>query len=84
MTKDRSLVRAGDIGAWTFCRRAWYLAQVKGVAHRRPEVLAQGTAVHAAHGRQVRRAGQAQRLGLILTAAGLLLALIAAAIGFFR
>lgn len=84
MTKDRSLVRASDIGAWTFCRRAWYLAHVKGVAHQRPEVLAQGTAAHAAHGRRVRRAGQAQIVGLILAGAGLLLALFAAAIGFLR
>ena len=84
MSKDRSLVRASDIGAWTFCRRAWYLAHVKGVAHRRPEVLTQGTAAHAAHGRQVRRAGLTRQLGLILTGTGLLLAFIAAALGFFR
>jgi hypothetical protein len=84
MTKDRSLVRASDIGAWAFCRRAWYLAQVKGVAHQRPDVLAQGTAAHVSHGRRVRRAGQAQAAGLLLAGAGLLLALIAAAIGFFR
>jgi hypothetical protein len=84
MSKDRSLVRASDIGAWAYCSRAWFLAKVKGVAHQRPEVLAQGTAAHVAQGRSVRRAGQAQRVGLILAAAGAILALIAAVIGFLR
>jgi hypothetical protein len=84
MGRDRSLVRASDIGAWAFCRRAWWLAQVKGVAHQRPEVLAQGTAAHAAHGRRVRRAGLAQRVGLTLVGAGLILALLTALMGLFR
>jgi hypothetical protein len=76
MAKERSLVRASDIGAWAFCHRAWYLAQVKGVAHARPERLAQGNVAHAAHGRQMRRAGQFQRVGLWLTLAALLLAAV--------
>lgn len=76
MAKDRALVRASDIGAWRYCHRAWYLAQVKQVAHARPERLAQGNVAHAAHGRRVRRAGQAQQVGLWLVGAGLLLALL--------
>jgi hypothetical protein len=73
MAKDRSLVRASDIGAWAYCRRAWYLAHVRGVAHARPEVLQRGTEAHAHHGRQVRRAGTMQRAGLWLVILGLLL-----------
>jgi hypothetical protein len=79
MGKDRALVRASDIGAWTYCHRSWYLAQVKRVAHGRPERLAQGNVVHAAHGKQVRRAGQTQQVGLWLVAAGVILALVALA-----
>ena len=73
MAKDRSLVRASDIGAWAYCRRAWYLAQVRGVAHARPELLQQGTQAHNRHGQQVRRAGQMQRVGLWLVIAGLVM-----------
>ena len=76
MTKDRSLVRASDIGAWAYCRRAWYLAQVKKVPHQRPEVLLAGTVAHQQHGRQVRQAGQLQRVGLWLMGIGLLLLLV--------
>ena len=78
MAKDRSLVRASDIGAWAYCRRAWYLAQVRGVAHARPEVLQRGTQAHAQHGRQVRRSGTLQRLGLWLIAFGIALVMLLA------
>ncbi len=72
MTKERSLVRASDIGAWAFCRRAWYLAHVRHVAHARPEVLTRGTAAHNQHGQQVRRAGTMQRIGLWLVIASVI------------
>jgi hypothetical protein len=86
MAKDRSLVRASDIGAWAYCRRAWYLAHVRGVAHARPEVLQRGTEAHSQHGQQVRHAGIMQRIGLWLIIAGVLLIallLLAALMGWF-
>jgi len=73
MAKDRSLVRASDIGSWAFCRRAWYLVQVRGVTHARPEVLQRGTDAHTHHGQQVRRSGTMQRIGLWLVILGVLL-----------
>ena len=87
MAKDRSLVRASDIGSWAFCRRAWYLVQVRGVAHARPEVLQRGTDAHAQHGQQVRRAGTMQRIGLWLIIFGVLLVtllIVAAAMGWVQ
>lgn len=80
MARDRSLVRASDIGAYTYCRRAWYLAQVRGVAHERPAQLARGNEVHAQHGRHVRRAGQLQRVGVWLALVGLIGVLLAFAL----
>lgn len=76
MAKERSLVRASDIGAWVFCHRAWWLAQVKGVPHRRPEQLARGNEMHTDHGRQVAQAGWLGRAGWLLIALGSLVALL--------
>ena len=42
MAKDRSLVRASDIGAWAFCNRAWWLAKVQHAEHENPAVFVRG------------------------------------------
>lgn len=77
MAKDRSLVRASDLGTWQFCQRAWWLANVQEVAHERPELFAKGNAAHADHGHQVQQAARMRTIGLaLLLAAGLLLLLI--------
>ncbi len=76
MAKDRTLVRASDIGAWSFCQRAWWLAHVQHIPHQNPEVLQQGNAAHAAHGRAVVQAHRLHRVGLLLLAIGLLLAIL--------
>ena len=73
MAKDRSLVRASDIGQWTFCHRAWWLANVRKVEHGNPQVLQQGTDRHDAHGRQVLTAMQMRRAGMFLLLLALLL-----------
>ena len=73
MTKNRSLVRASDIGAWAFCHRAWWLAQVKNIPHQQPRVLQQGEAAHRAHGRTVVRAYRLRNAGLVLLVVGLIL-----------
>ena len=77
MAKDRSLVRASDIGAWAFCQRAWWLANVQGAEHENPAVLTRGTAAHEAHGETVRQAQSMQRMGLILVGVGGLLLVLA-------
>lgn len=85
MAKDRSLVRASDIGAWAYCRRAWYLAQVRNVPHSRPEVLQRGNEVHAQHGQKVRQSGEMQRIGMALIGLGVFLAgalIVAALMGW--
>jgi hypothetical protein len=77
MARDRSLVRASDIGAWAFCQRAWWLANVQGAEHENPADLSRGTAVHEAHGDDVRQAHQLRRVGLILVGSGVLFLLLA-------
>ncbi|MFZ1755972.1 MAG: hypothetical protein WBO46_24070 [Caldilineaceae bacterium] len=70
MAKDRSLVRASDIGAWAFCNRAWWLANVQKAQHENPTVLSRGDEAHEAHGQAVIQAGRLQRIGLWLLIAG--------------
>jgi hypothetical protein len=73
MPKDRSLVRASDIGAWAFCNRAWWLATVQNVDHENPTTLVAGDRAHYAHNLLLAQASKLQRLGLALLAAGMIL-----------
>ena len=73
MPKDRSYVRASDIGAWSFCNRAWWLARVRNAPHERPQQLEWGDQSHADHGRLMSRAQRLRRIGITLLAGGLIL-----------
>ncbi|MEM7129873.1 MAG: hypothetical protein AAF702_26305 [Chloroflexota bacterium] len=75
-SKDRSLVRASDIGTWTFCHRAWWLAHVQKVPHQNPDQLARGDQMHSQHGRMVAMTPIVGRLGVLLLGLGILLVLI--------
>lgn len=77
MAKDRSLVRASDVGAWSFCHRAWWLANVQGETHRNPGQLETGDRFHLAHGRQLSQATLLQRAARRLILAAALLAVAA-------
>lgn len=83
MARDRSLVRASELGAWTYCQRAWWLAQVRGVEHRHPQVLQRGDLAHQAHGAQVMRSQRLMQLGVVLLAIAALLAVAAVAYWLF-
>ena len=73
MPKDRSSVRASDIGAWSFCQRAWWLAQVQKAPHERPQQLDWGNQSHATHGLLTSQAQRLRKSGLALLAGGLIL-----------
>ena len=70
MPKDRSFVRASDIGAWSFCNRAWWLAHMQKVPHERPELLDWGEQTHSDHGRIVSRSEWLQKSGFALMIGG--------------
>jgi hypothetical protein len=80
MPPNRSLVRASDIGVWTDCHRAWWLARVRQIPHRDPARLAYGQQHHEAHGRRLQLAHRLHKTGLALAGLALLLAILAGAV----
>ena len=70
------LIKASEIGEYVYCRRSWWLHQVAGWKPGRPERLAQGTALHAAHGRAVGASGALLVVGALLVAGALLLLIL--------
>ena len=66
------MIRASEIGEYVFCHRAWWLHQVQGETSANTRELAEGTARHARHGRQVSLASTLRVLAVLLLLAGLL------------
>ncbi|MCB0217189.1 MAG: hypothetical protein H6648_11485 [Caldilineae bacterium] len=67
--------QASEIGAFVYCHRAWWLRHGLGLGLGNAAARDRGTRAHAELGGELRRAGQLQRLALILIliAAGLLI-----------
>ena len=66
------VIRASEVGEYVFCHRAWWLHQVQGETSANTRELAEGTARHAQHGRQVSLASALRVLAVLLLLAGLL------------
>ena len=49
---SRKTIRASDIGAYLYCRRAWWYRQ-QGYASENHAAIDQGTRFHHSHGRRV-------------------------------
>jgi hypothetical protein len=60
-----STIRASEIGAYLYCRRAWWY-QKQGIQSDNQTELATGTKIHLLHGRKVLAAGLLRTIGLIL------------------
>jgi len=59
------IIRSSDIGAYLYCRRAWWYKK-QGVESMNQTELAAGTELHARHGRQVLASTLTRTAGLIL------------------
>jgi hypothetical protein len=66
------IIRASEIGEYLYCRRAWWLHHVEGLASANGPVMVEGTEVHARHGRLVGAAAALRWMALLLLGAALL------------
>jgi len=77
-SENNRIVRASEVGLYTYCARAWWLSQVKGHRSAHRAAMATGEAAHQTHGRAVvgyhrlRQTAYAL-LGLALLTAGIVL-----------
>ncbi len=66
------VLRASDIGAYLYCRRAWWYRSAGVESENRAE-MATGTELHRRHGRKVLAAGLLRTLSLVLFLIALIL-----------
>ena len=53
----RRILRASEIGQYSYCAQAWWRSSVLGISSSNIEALARGEAHHQVHGRGVQLAG---------------------------
>ena len=76
MDEDR-IIRASELGQYTFCAKAWWLGSVEGVPSANVHDLDAGTAAHERHGQIVQLSVWLGRAGYVCLALGFtLLALL--------
>lgn len=75
-------INASDLGAYLYCRRAWWYRK-EGVESGNQEALAAGTRHHTLHGRKVFIAGGFRFLGWVLLLAGLVLLALVLTLSIF-
>jgi 3-mercaptopyruvate sulfurtransferase SseA len=66
MSRGDDIIRASEIGQYTFCARAWWYRRVKGHPSANVAALQRGTARHVRHGRAVASYYRLRRLALFL------------------
>jgi len=71
------LIRASELGQYSFCQRAWWLGSVKGLPSANRASLNRGQRIHAQHARRVRATPYWRRAGLFFIGSGGLLLLLA-------
>ena len=65
-------IRASDIGQWSYCQRAWWLAE-QGYDNENSAALQIGSQAHEQHARQVAVAHRSRTLARWLVLLGLLI-----------
>ncbi len=73
MATNQPLIRASEIGLYTYCARAWWLQIARGVRSENTRALSAGAHHHVQHGKQVMLAYRLRILGYVLLTLALLL-----------
>ncbi len=60
------VIRASEIGQYSYCSRAWWLARVRGLSPRNIEEMEEGWTEHESHGRAVVGYHRLRRLAYLL------------------
>jgi len=69
-------IRASEIGAYLFCKRAWWYQQ-QGIQSENEAELSGGSGFHRAHGRRVLAARLVRAAGWLVLLAALVVAAVA-------
>ena len=70
MNRDR-VIRASELGQYSFCAKAWWLGSVEGVPSANIREMDAGTSAHEQHGQAVRLSTWLGRVGWICLVLGL-------------
>jgi hypothetical protein len=74
--RQKPIVRASEIGLYTYCARGWWLCQVKGYRPVNQAALEAGQAAHQAHGQTVMGFHRLRQAGFLLLGLALAVGLI--------
>jgi len=71
--KDDHVIRASELGQYTFCAKAWWLGSVEGVPSANVREMDAGHSAHEQHGRTVLLSAWLGRVGMAMVGLGLAL-----------
>lgn len=74
--RNAPVIRASDVGLYTYCARAWWLGRVEGYRPVNQAALDAGEAAHRAHGGVVARYELQQRAAYGLLGLAFLVAVV--------
>lgn len=75
--KDERVIRASELGQYSYCARAWWLSAIMGVQPANVRELNAGSAAHERHGRKVWLAGALRIAAAVLAIIAVIVLLIA-------
>jgi len=76
MSRPHDIISSSEIGQWTYCNRAWYLARA-GESNRNAEALSRGVEQHQRHSSNVAHSQTLRWLAFALVFLAFLIILLA-------
>jgi hypothetical protein len=70
--KDDRIIRASELGQYSFCAKAWWLGSVEGVPSANVREMDAGTSAHEQHGQAVQISTWLTKVGVACLVLGAL------------